>query len=149
MRTPVKIRHLPTRLATGAFILNAGLIKLDADDEAAKNLHATASTAYPMSEQVDRDVFVKALAATEVALGAALVAPVVPTRMAALGLAAYSGGLLGMYMRIPGMRQHGSIRPTQDGMALAKDVWMAGIALTMLMDSGGSKKRKRSKSKKD
>lgn len=149
MRSPVKIRHLPTRLATGGFILNAGLTKLDADDETAKHLHATASTAYPVLEQVDREVFVKTLAAAEVALGAALVIPVVPTRLAALGLGAYSAGLLGMYMRIPGMRQHGSIRPTRDGTAMAKDVWIAGIALTMLLDSGGSKKRKRSKSKSD
>ena len=147
MRSPVKIRHLPTRLATGGFILNSGLTKLNADDEMAKHLHANASTAYPVLEQVDRQVFVKALAAAEVALGSALVIPVVPTRLAALGLGAYSAGLLGMYMRIPGLRQHGSIRPTRDGMAMAKDVWMAGIALTMLLDSGGSKKRKRSKSK--
>lgn len=148
MRTPVKIRHLPIRTATGGFILNSGLEKLEADDESVKRLHGTATAAYPFLEQVEPGTFVKALAAAEIALGTALVVPVIPSRLAALGLGAFSGGLLGLYFRIPGMRRHGSIRPTQDGMALAKDVWMAAIAMTMLLDPGGPKKSKRSKSKK-
>ena len=39
--------HVPVRLATGAFILDAGLKKRQADAETAKQLHGFASTAYP------------------------------------------------------------------------------------------------------
>ena len=35
MRISVKARHLPPRIAAGAFILNSGINKLSADDEAA------------------------------------------------------------------------------------------------------------------
>ena len=32
MALPVKLRHLPQRIATGAFILNSGIGKLNADE---------------------------------------------------------------------------------------------------------------------
>jgi hypothetical protein len=67
-------------------------------------------------------------------LGAALLVPVVPTLVAGLGLAAFSGGLLGLYLRTPGMRQDGSIKPTQQGTAIAKDIWMLGIAAGFIVD---------------
>jgi hypothetical protein len=33
------------------------------------------------------------------------------------------------------MREPGSIRPTQQGIAVAKDSWLVGIGLTLLGDS--------------
>ena len=39
MRISVKARHLPPRIATGAFILNSGIGKLSADDATAAQLH--------------------------------------------------------------------------------------------------------------
>jgi hypothetical protein len=35
------------------------------------------------------------------------------------------------------MREEGSLRPTQQGMSIAKDVWMFGIGLTLLIDGLG------------
>jgi hypothetical protein len=39
-----------------------------------------------------------------------------------------------MYFRIPEMRLEDGIRPSQQGTALAKDVWMLGIALSLILD---------------
>ena len=39
MRLPVNARHLPPRIAAGAFILNAGIGKLSANEETAARLH--------------------------------------------------------------------------------------------------------------
>jgi hypothetical protein len=32
------------------------------------------------------------------------------------------------------MRQEGSIRPTPEGIGLAKDVWLLGAGMTLLLD---------------
>ena len=135
MRSPVKLRHLPPRIATGAFIIDSGIAKLSADDETAKGLHAAAVSAYPFLANVDETTFVQLLASAEITLGAALLVPVVPTRLAALGLLAFSGGLVGLYLRTPGATRQGSVGPTRDGIALAKDSWMLGIALGLLIDA--------------
>jgi hypothetical protein len=34
-----------------------------------------------------------------------------------------------------GMRRQGSLRPTEDGLAMAKDIWMLGIAAGLLADA--------------
>jgi hypothetical protein len=78
--------------------------------------------------------FVKLLSTAEIALGTALLLPIVPTALAATGLTAFSAGLVGLYLRTPGMRQDGSLSPTPDGLTLAKDVWMLGIAVGLLTD---------------
>jgi len=69
-----------------------------------------------------------------VTLGAALLTPVVPTAVTAAGLAAFAGGLVGLYLRRPALRQPGSLRPNQEGIAVAKDIWMLGIALGLLVE---------------
>ncbi len=68
-----------------------------------------------------------------VTAGSALLLPVVPPGLAGLILTGFSGGLLGLYLRIPGMRQEGSLRPTQQGTALAKDIWLLGIGVSLLL----------------
>jgi hypothetical protein len=55
--------------------------------------------------------------------------------VAGAALTTFAAGLLGLYLRTPGMRQEGSLRPTQDGTALAKDVWMLGIGLGFIVDA--------------
>ncbi len=94
-----------------------------------------ATTAYPALKRIDPKLFTMIPSGAEISLGAALLLPVVPAAVAALGLAAFSGGLLGLYLRIPGMRRGGSLRPTQDGLGLAKDIWMLGIAAGLLADA--------------
>jgi hypothetical protein len=59
---------------------------------------------------------------------------VVPAALAGAGLLAFSAGLVGLYLRTPGMREAGSLRPTQQGIALAKDVWLTGIGASLLTD---------------
>ena len=45
MSFAAKLRRAPGRVATGAFILEQGLGKLQADDETAKHLHDAATSA--------------------------------------------------------------------------------------------------------
>jgi len=130
----VKAHHLPQRVATGAFILNSGIGKLRADEEAAAQLHGFAAGAYPFLARLKPTDFVRLLAVSEITLGAALLLPVVPAAVAGAGLAAFSGGMLGLYARTPGMRKENSPFPTQQGTPLAKDVWMMGIGLGLVID---------------
>jgi hypothetical protein len=134
MALPLRARHVPARLATGGFILNSGLEKLHADEQHAAALHGLASGAYPFLGRLKPGQFVRLLSAAELTLGGALLTPIVPTAVAAAGLAAFSSALLGMYLRTPALRQPDSIRPNQQGIAIAKDVWMLGIALGFLVD---------------
>ncbi|MGH8981498.1 MAG: hypothetical protein ACRDWE_10860 [Acidimicrobiales bacterium] len=136
MRHRSRLANLPIRAAAGAFILNSGLTKLKAEEETAKHLHGFAAGVYPVIESAPPEQFVKGLGAAEVGIGGALLLPVVVgDGLAGLALSAFAGGLLGLYMKTPGMRQDGGVRPSQDGIALAKDVWLAGIGLTLLSSS--------------
>jgi hypothetical protein len=134
MGLPVKARHVPQRVVTGAFILHSGYEKWSADDETATRLHAFASGTYPFLARLKPKDFVRLLSVTEMTLGSALLLPFVPSLLAGAGLAAFSGGLLGMYAKTPGLRKAGTPFPTQQGTALAKDVWMAGIGLGLVID---------------
>ena len=130
----IKPAHLPQRIAAGAFILHSGIGKLSADEETAAQLHGFATGAYPFLGKLKPQDFVRALAITEIALGSALLIPFVPSLVAGAGLTAFSGGLLGLYAQTPGMRKEGTPLPTQQGIPLAKDVWMAGIGLGLVID---------------
>jgi uncharacterized membrane protein YphA (DoxX/SURF4 family) len=130
-----KARRLPVRLAAGAFILNSGLGKWSATEETAAGVHGMAAGSYPVFGKLRPADFTKLLAVGEIGLGAALLLPVVPAAVAGAGLTAFSAGLLGLYARTPGMRQEGSLRPTRQGVPLAKDIWLAGIGLGLLADA--------------
>lgn len=130
----MKLWHLPLRAAAGAIVLNSGLDKRDPDADTAAAIHGMAATAYPFLAERDPRTFTTQLANGEVALGAALLAPFVPTAAVAAPLAGFAGGLMGLYARVPGLRREGSIRPTPDGNAIAKDVWLLGIGLALLLD---------------
>jgi hypothetical protein len=135
MRISAKARRLPGRLTTGAFILNAGLGKWSADEETAARLHGMAVGTYPFLGKLKPKDFVRLLSVSEIALGSALLLPVVPTAAAGAGLTAFSAGLLGMYLRTPGMTKEDGIRPSQQGTALAKDVWMLGVGVALVVDA--------------
>lgn len=131
----MKLHNIPTRLATGAFILNSGINKWNLDEESAAGLQGMAAGTYPFLKDLEPSTFGKLLSAGEIATGALLLAPFVPNRVAGVALTAFSGSLMGMYLKTPGMREEGSLAPTQDGTALAKDVWMLGIGASLLMQS--------------
>jgi uncharacterized membrane protein YphA (DoxX/SURF4 family) len=134
MRLLMRPQHLPARIATGVFIINSGMSKLQADEQMAGGVHGFASGTYPFLRKLQPRVFARLLGATEVALGSALVLPIVPSVIAGAGLAAFSAGLLGLYIRTPGMRKPGTPLPTQEGIAMAKDIWMTGIGLSLILD---------------
>jgi hypothetical protein len=130
----MKLSHIPLRVATGAYILNSGLAKQGLEGQAAEGLHAMAVGSIPAVEKVPAQRFAQLLSTGEIALGAALLAPFVSSRIAGAALAGFSAGLLQLYVKTPGMRHEGSLRPTQDGIGLAKDVWLLGAGLTLLLD---------------
>ena len=128
------LRQLPARVVTGAFVLHSGLGKRNADQETAEQLHGWASSTYPVLRGIDARRFAKLLAAGEIATGAALLLPVVPAVVAGAALTGFAGALLGLYAKTPGMRREGRIWPTEQGIGLAKDVWMLGIGLSLVLD---------------
>jgi uncharacterized membrane protein YphA (DoxX/SURF4 family) len=135
MRLSLKSRHLPTRVATGAFILHSGLEKWNGDEEQAAGVHGMAGGAYPFIKGVPPKRFLKLLSASEIAVGSLLLAPFVPAALAGAALTAFSGGLLGLYLRTPALHKPGSIWPTQNGVGVSKDVWMLGIGLGLLAEA--------------
>lgn len=138
-----KLRHLPLRLATGAYILNAGIGKRSLPDEVAAGMQAGAATVVPLVKDWAPGTFGKALSKTEITVGSLLLAPFVPSGLAGAALAAFSGGLLTMYWRNPEMHEPGSPRPTQKGSAVAKDVWMFGIGTSLMIDACLMRRRRR------
>jgi len=128
-------RQAPPRIAVGAFILNSGLSKRSVEGAAADQMHGWASSTYPFLKKLRPEQFVGALSAAEITLGAALLLPVVPASLAGAGLAAFAAGTLGLYLKTPGMHEPGDLRPTEQGITVAKDVWMLGIGLGLVVDS--------------
>lgn len=131
----MRLSHIPLRAATGAFILNSGLGKRKLPREAAEGMQGMAANAMPQVQAMDPKVFGQALSTGEIALGAALLAPFVSSRLAGAALTAFGGGLTAMYLNTPGMTAEGSSwRPSQDGTAIAKDIWLVGVGLALLID---------------
>lgn len=137
-----KAWHIPVRLATGAYILNSGLSKRNADKDTSAQLHGFAVTAFPQFEETPPDQFVKMLSAGEIAVGAALLTPFVPTGIAGAALAGFSGLLGKLYWSAPGTHEEGSLRPTPQGVPLAKDSWMLGIGTALVLDALGERFRR-------
>jgi hypothetical protein len=136
---PFRLSHIPLRLTAGAFILNAGLGKWQGNEQTAAGVHGMASGTYPFLASIEPRRFLRLLAGGEIALGTALLLPVVPAVVAGAGLVAFSAGLLGLYLRTPGMRE--GLRPTQQGTVLAKDVWLLGIGAGLVLDEVVEAKR--------
>ena len=128
------LRNVPTRVATGAYILHSGLSKWNGSEEQAKGVHAMASAAYPVLANVPPATFLKVLSASEIGIGTALLTPFIGNRLAGAALTAFSGSLLGMYLRTPALHEEGSVWPTRAGTAISKDVWMLGIGVGLMAD---------------
>jgi hypothetical protein len=98
---------------------------------------------------VPPDRFVSGLSMAELAVGGVLLTPIIPSGLAGLVLTGFSSSLLGLYLKSPGLTEEGSVRPTQQGVPLAKDVWLLGIGLALVIDalspSGRSRKKRKKK----
>lgn len=129
----MKLSNAILRAVPGVFILNSGINKLDIDEETAGTLQDMAKVAVPALGNMSPAQFGKFLSYGEAAVGAALLLPMVPTRLAGLGLATFGAGMMASYFKLPGMTQEDGIRPTQEGTSLAKDSWLLaiGAALTL------------------
>lgn len=138
----MRLSHIPLRLATGAFILNSGLGKRGIAQDRAEGLHGMATGAYPYLADVEPARFADLLSKGEIALGASLLTPFVPSGIAGAALMFFSGSLLGMYLRTPTLHKEGSVAPSSQGVAIAKDVWMFGIGLALVIDSLTSRRRR-------
>jgi hypothetical protein len=132
MGLPITLPEIAPRISAGAFILNSGLGKRKVPAEAAAGMHGFATGTYPFLKSVPPEQFVKGLSTAEILIGGALLTPFVPTAVAGALLTGFSGGLLGLYLKTPGMRKPGSLAPTQEGLALAKDSWLVGIGIGLL-----------------
>jgi uncharacterized membrane protein YphA (DoxX/SURF4 family) len=142
-----KAWHIPVRVATGAIILNAGLRKRSVDEETAKGLHGFATTAYPEFEDTPPEKFASMLSTGEIAVGALVLTPVVPTAVAGLALTTFAGMLTRLYLKAPGLREEGSLQPTEQGTAIAKDLWMLAIGTALTIDGLTDRRSKRRKAK--
>ena len=98
-------------------------------------MHGMAAGAFPALGGLKPTEFLKVLSVGEVALGTALLAPVVSPAVAGAALTGFSGALLTMYLRTPALHKAGSVWPTQAGLGVSKDVWMLGIGVGLLADA--------------
>lgn len=137
------LTHLPLRAAIGAFFVNSGLEKRTLEEQPAEAVHAMAAGALPPLKRIKPVAFARLLSGTEIAIGAALLLPVVPSIVAGAGLVGFSAGLLRLYWATPGTHQPGNPRPTQQGVALAKDLWLFGAGVTLVLDGLANRYRNR------
>lgn len=128
------------RLVAGAWILNSGIGKLHLTPEVAAQLQEHAATGVPTVKQLDTVTFGKLLSAAEILLGAGLLTPFINRRLIGLALSGFAGGMLTMYFKNPAMTESDGVRPSQAGIPLSKDMWLAAIGLALLL--GSSKRSK-------
>lgn len=136
----VKFHHVPPRLACGVFILNTGVSKRSLDLDGATGLRDQAAIVFPVLKKMDPVHFGKALSTFEIVLGAALLVPVVPTWVAAAGLSGFSAALMGVYFKTPGMTLQDGVRPAPAGMGIARDVFMLGSGLGLVIEEFTSRR---------
>lgn len=129
----MRISNAILRGVPGAFLLQSGYGKLGMDAESAEGLKQFASTGVPQFADWDSQTFTKFIAGTELALGTALLTPFVSKRLAGAGLLAFSAGLLSMYFRNSDMTQEDGIRPSEQGMTLSKDSFLAAIGAALVL----------------
>ena len=141
-----KLWHVPVRLATGAIILDQGLLKLDADEDTAKWLHGQAAVAFPSSPRWSPRSSCGCCRPPRSpsgrrCWGSGSSPPAWPAWPSAC-----SGSLTRLYLRAPGTRREGTIAPSQQGITLAKDSWMLAIGTALVLDAlfGSGRKRKKS-----
>ncbi len=128
-----KVSNAVLRAVPGAFILNSGIGKLGLKGEAAAGLQQMAAQGVPAVAKLTPDQFGKLMSYGEIAVGSALLLPFVPTRVAGAALGTLAAGFVSSYFRIPSMTQADGIRPSHEGTAVAKDLWLAAIAAALVL----------------
>ncbi len=131
----MSLAQLPLRLTTGAFVLNSGIGKLNLTTEEAEGLQQMAANGVPVLADMSPEAFRRFIAVTEISVGAMQLIPKVPGWLAGSALGVFSAGLINMYLNTPGMTQDDGVRPTSEGTAVAKDIWMLGAGASMIVDS--------------
>ena len=140
MSLAAKLRRAPLRVASGAYVLNSGIGKLQADESAAAGYHGLAVGAFPFLKSMKPGLFVKALGGAEVAVGATLLLPVFPAGLVGLGLSAFASALVVLYVRTPSLHDK-YLRPTQGGIGVAKDIWLASMGYALVVDAALSESK--------
>ncbi|GAA4284479.1 hypothetical protein GCM10022261_20100 [Brevibacterium daeguense] len=139
------VANVALRAVPGAFVLNSGISKLGMDEGTASYLQAEAAKGVPALANLEAAQFGKLLTYGEIAVGATLLLPFVPNRIAGLALGAFSAGMMSVYFRDDSKTEDDGIRPSGEGIALAKDSWLSAIAIALL--TGGAKRAKKRKKK--
>lgn len=134
-----KLTNAILRGVSGATIINAGVEKLGLSNGSAGFLKGMAAKGFPFLSRLDDAQFGKLLAAGEITVGATLLAPFIPTRVAGLGLALFSGGMLTMYFRTDEFTKDDGVRPAGEGVSVSHNAWLVAIAAALLAE-GRSKK---------
>ena len=113
-----KFSNAALRLTAGALILDAGVKKLKADEGTYAFLQQMAATGVPAVSKLDAATFGKLISGAETALGATLLTPFIPARLAGAGLTAFAANLMTMYFRNPDM--HDRVLPPHPGRSAAR-----------------------------
>lgn len=135
------IANAALRAIPGLFILNSGIGKIGMPADASAGIQQAAASGVPALANLPSEKFGSMLGWAETAVGAALLLPAVPNRVAGAGLATFGAGLLTMYFNNDNYTEEDGIRPSDEGISLAKDSWLVAIGLG-LMFGGKNKKRK-------
>lgn len=135
------LSSIALRAIPGAFILNSGIGKLNMPAEASAGTQQMATTGFKALENLPSDKFGHYLGIAETALGAALLTPFVNNKLAGAGLTAFGAGLLTMYFGNDDNTQEDGIRPSQDGIPLAKDSWLVAAGLALITLPSGKKNK--------
>ncbi len=125
---------LALRAIPGAFVLNSGFGKLEMDDQTIAYLRDEAAKGMPMFADMEPALFRRVLGYGEIAVGAAMLLPFVPSRLAGLALGVFSSGLLRIYFSDPAKTEEDGIRPSAEGISMAKDSWLAAIAIALILN---------------
>jgi hypothetical protein len=140
MELSANVRRAPLRLTTGAFVLNSGVTRFNADEQTSKRLQQTAAQWLPQVNRMDSRTFAKTVAAGEVALGTALMLPVVPAAIAGLGITAFAASLLAARGSAAGQHVGPTGVPTESttpepAVPKATEAWMLGSGVSLLLDA--------------
>jgi hypothetical protein len=130
----MNLSHLPLRVAIGAFFVNSGLSKRSLEGDAAAGVHGMAANAIPAVKRIEPTRFGRLLSTSEILIGTALLLPVIPSAVAGAGLLGFGAGLMRLYWATPGLHEPNDPRPTEQGIPIAKDAWLVGAGLTLVLD---------------
>ncbi|MDR7328767.1 hypothetical protein [Corynebacterium guangdongense] len=133
------------RIIPGLFIANSGIGKIGMPAEMSTGIQEAAASGIPALKNLPAEKFGTYLGYAETALGAALLAPVVPNWVAGAGLTAFGSGLLTMYFSNPENTEEDGIRPSYEGISLAKDSWLVAMGVALLADGLADKSAKEAK----